>query len=307
MRKTKKAVSCLAAATASLVIAATPALSAPKPAPAAPAEVTAGMVVVDADSGETTLQANEHHKFRSASVVKLLIAIDYLENLGPGQEIPKEDKALLQPMLRSSNDKAASTFWVKGGQKAIIDRMVDEIGLEDTAPPEQEGMWGYTALSAADVARTYDYLLHDADPEVRDFVLGNLRKHTTCADDGFDQSFGLPSATDERVAVKQGWSGFGEGPAPGEECAAASDDPATTAAVLASPEVARAGADAPGESTGPAPISAGGIDIKRPAMHTTGIVDGDKIVVLLTLEPEGTDWATAATRTTVLAKALVEA
>ncbi|CAL99567.1 hypothetical protein A8924_0604 [Saccharopolyspora erythraea NRRL 2338] len=299
MNRTKRAVTGLAAATASLVIAATPALSAPQ-APQVDPGITLGYTVVDARSGETTLQSNEHEQFRSASVVKLLIALDYLEGLEPGAEIPAEDEALLQPMLRSSNDAAASTFWVRGGQKAIVERMADKLDLDDTRPPAKEGMWGYTALSASDVAKTYRYVLDDTEPEVRDFIMGNLRKHTTCADDGFDQSFGLAGAPGAD-AVKQGWSGFGAAPEPGEECRDSSDDPAATARVLNSPEVARARQIAPGEDPDDAPE----IDLKRPAMHTTGTVDdGDKIVVLLTLEPEKTDWQTAAKRTTQIAKAL---
>jgi hypothetical protein len=291
----KKAATGLAAATAGLLLAAAPAHAAPIE------DVTAGYVVVDADSGETTLQHNEHMKFRSASVVKLLIAIDYLETLD-GAEIPAEDRALLEPMLRSSNDDAASALWVRGGQKAIVDRMVAQIGLDDTAPPVDEGMWGYTAISAADVAKIYQYILDEAKPEVSEFMLTNLHKHTKCADDKFDQSFGIPSAVDEPGAVKQGWSGFGGAPEPGKECQDSSD-PELTAKVLASPQVAQSRQIAPGE--GPTTRAADDIDLKRPAMHTTGTVgDDEKIIVLLTLEPEKTPWETAAERTTALTKVL---
>ncbi|MER5394436.1 hypothetical protein [Saccharopolyspora sp. NPDC002686] len=165
MKFTEKAVAGLATATAVLLAA--------SPAHAAPSEVTTGYVVVDAETGETQAEQNEHYQFRSASLVKLLIAIDYLENLD-GAEIPAEDRALLEPMLRSSNDDAASALWVRGGQLEIIDRTVKKIGLTDTTPPDQPG------------------------------------------------------------AVKQGWSGFGEGPEPGEECQDSSN-PALTASVLASP------------------------------------------------------------------------
>ncbi|MER7011109.1 hypothetical protein ABT324_06755 [Saccharopolyspora sp. NPDC000359] len=297
MNFTKKAVAGLATATAAVLLAA-------PPVHAAPSDVTTGYVVVDADSGETKAKANEHQKFRSASLVKLLIAIDYLENLD-GEAIPDEDRALLEPMLRSSNDDAASVFWVRGGQQEIIERMVSKIGLTDTAPPpaEQPGVWGYTAVSAADVAKVYQYILDDAAPEVRKFMLTNLRAHTQCAGDGFDQSFGIPSAVEEPGAVKQGWSGFGEGPEPGEECEDSSD-PAMTARVMASPEVQEARRIAPAE----APLTARAatdIDLKRRAMHTTGTVDDDdKIIVLLTLEPEETSWEQAAKTTTALTKLL---
>ncbi|MER6989607.1 hypothetical protein ABT337_23300 [Saccharopolyspora hirsuta] len=296
MNFTKKAVAGLATATAAVLLAASP-------VHAEPSDVTTGYVVVDADSGETKAKDNEHHKFRSASLVKLLIAIDYLEKLD-GAEIPAEDRALLEPMLRSSNDDAASVFWVRGGQQEIIERMVSKIGLTDTAPPpaEQPGVWGYTAVSAADVAKVYQYILDEAAPEVREFMLTNLHAHTKCAGDGFDQSFGIPSAVDEPGAVKQGWSGFGEGPEPGEECEDSSN-PALTASVLASPEVQEARRIAPAEA--PGTRAAGDIDLKRRAMHTSGTVgDDDKIIVLLTLQPEDTSWEQASKTTTTLTKLL---
>ncbi|MEU6264286.1 hypothetical protein [Saccharopolyspora shandongensis] len=115
-------------------------------------------------------------------------------------------------------------------------------------------------------------------------------------------AFGIPSAVAEPGAVKQGWSGFGGAPAQGEECQDSSD-PGLTAKVLASPEVAQARQIAPGE--GPTTRAADDIDLKRPAMHTTGTVgDDEKIIVLLTLEPEKTPWETAAKRTTAITKML---
>ncbi|MGP4018428.1 hypothetical protein [Saccharopolyspora sp. 5N708] len=296
MNFAKRAAVGLATATAGLLLAATPSHAVP-----ISDGMTVGYVVVDTESGETVLQFHEHDKFRSASLVKLLIAIDYLEALD-GKEIPAEDRALLEPMLRASNDDAASALWVRGGQQAIVDRMVAKIGLVDTAPPTDEGMWGYTALSAADVARIYQYILHDAAPEVREFMLTNLRAHTKCADDKFDQSFGIPSGVREPGAVKQGWSGFGAAPEPGAECQDSSD-PGLSARLLSSPEVQRAQQIAPGEDATPA--AASDIDLTRPAMHTSGTVgDDEKIIVLLTLEPEQTSWDTAAERITALTKLL---
>ncbi|MEU6132031.1 hypothetical protein ABZ805_22890 [Saccharopolyspora sp. NPDC047091] len=298
---------CLGAAAAGVALLATPGIAT---AADLPSGSTAAHVVVDDATGRVASQQNEHQVFRSASVVKLLIALDYFDRLGPSGEMSAEDRAMLEPMLRSSNDDAASAFWVRGGGAEIIERSVAELGLADTVPPpaDDAGVWGYTGVSAADVATTYRYLLHEASPRARDFVLGNLEKHTRCAADGFDQSFGLPSATDEDVAVKQGWAGFGEGPEDGQECAA-SDDPALTRSLLASPEVARAKAAAPAEAAPEAApgarAAAGDLDLTRKAMHTTGIVDGE-IVVLLTLQPEQTDWRTATEAVTAKTTELLE-
>lgn len=180
MRRTIRAATCLALA--NTVITTTPAFSAPEPR--VPDGTTASYLV--ADSGEVEPGKGEHEQYRSASIVKLLLAIDYLENLGPGTDLPEEDQALLEPMLRSSDDAAASLFWVRGGQARSV----------------------------------------------------------------------------------------------------ASREAAT-----------------------PAPRSRpSDLDLTRRAMHTTGVVDGhDKILAVLTLEPEGTHWNTSAQRITGLPRALDEA
>ena len=261
-----------------------------------PANSTAAHVVMDESGGKVRSKHDEHRKFRAASVVKLLIAVDHLERLDQAKPIPEEDKLLLQPMLRSSNDDAASDFWLRNGGAEIIERSVAKMGLQDTVPPpaDQSSVWGYTGTSASDIAKTYRYILDKTDARTRDFVLTNLGKHTKCAADGFDQSFGLPSAAPEADAAKQGWSGFGDGPAPGQECND-SDDPARTGQLLSSEPVQRSKTSASAESRGGArPFAANGdVDLTRRAMHTTGIADG-KIVVLLTLQPDGTPWQTAA-------------
>jgi hypothetical protein len=161
-----------------------------------PAGVTAGVAVFDRVNGTFTEQLNTTMQFRSASVVKLLIALDYLWPLGPAYQIPPADRARLDVMLRSSDDDAASDFYVRGGYEAIINRMVPRLNLRNTAPPPANlrGYWGYTAISAADVVRIYRFLLDTAPAPVREYVMGNLHQSTKCGTDGFNQSFGIPSA-----------------------------------------------------------------------------------------------------------------
>jgi len=262
-----------------------------------PEGMTASYLVVDQETGKT-FGADEHKQYRSASLVKLFIALDYLESHGPDYEIPADDLALLEPMLRSSNDDAASTLWVRDGWEEIVKRMVTTIGLTDTAPPAERGKWGYTAISAADIAKTYQYIQHEANAKYRDFIMGNLAQSTKCGSDGFDQSFGIPSAVPGAKAVKQGWSGYGAAPAPGEEC---SETDANVLRVLNSPEVRAATAVA---SSGDGTVSAQDIDLTSRAMHTSGTVgaDSDKIVVVLTLEPTTLSWQDSASRITELTR-----
>lgn len=250
-----------------------------KAAPAAvqvPNGVTAGVAVFDRQTGTFTEQLNTSTRFRSASVVKLLLALDFLWNRGPDYTVPAADRALLEPMLRSSYDDAADHYWEENGGSAIITRMVGRLGLKDTAPPPTgyEGYWGYTSLSARDTVTIYRYLLDSAPGPVRDFVMGNLRGSTRCASDHFDQHFGIAGAFEKPWAVKQGWSGssFEKG-----TCGPTSAAGAT-------------------RSAGAAPAAAD-VDLTRPALHSTGTVGaGDRsIVAVFTLHPVGTSYGKAYT------------
>ncbi|MEU6394641.1 hypothetical protein [Streptomyces sp. NPDC046939] len=242
-----------------------------------PSGVSAGVAVFDRQTGTFTEQLNTSTRFRSASVVKLLLALDYLWNRGPDYTVPAADRAWLEPMLRASDDDAASAYWSGHGGTAIITRMVGRLGLKDTAPPPTgyEGYWGYTALSARDTVTIYRYLLDSAPGPVRDFVMGNLRQSTRCASDRFDQHFGIAGAFEKPWAVKQGWSG--------SSYEKGTCGPPRTAAAT--------------RTASPAPAAAADVDLTRPALHSTGTVGaGDRsIVAVFTLHPVGTSYGKAYT------------
>nr|WP_308294764.1 hypothetical protein [Streptomyces sp. JJ66] len=266
------------------------------PAVNLPPGVTAGIAVYDRQRGEFTEQHDADRQFRSASVVKLLLALDVLDDLGPGEKVPAADRARLEAMLTSSDDRQASHYWARRGGSQIIQRMVTRLGLTGTAPPPAgyPGYWGYTALTAADTVRVYRHILDDASRAVRDLIMDSLHQATRCAADGYDQGFGIASAFEHPRAVKQGWSGFRSG-----GCTA--DTPVT-------PDAAARAADAPSRSggAGRAAAEAGGVDLVREALHTTGTVGADDraIVAVFTLHPNGTSYGTAYSRLTRLASSL---
>jgi hypothetical protein len=247
-----------------------------------PKGVRAGYMVFDRASGKVALQHNAHGTVRSASVVKILIAVDYLEARG-GRSVPAADLALLRGMLRSSDDAAATALWRRGGRGAIVRRMVARMRLADTAPPPatHPGYWGYTAISAYDIVKAYRYVLERAHPRIRRFVIGELRRATRCGKDRFDQYFGIPRAVPRPWAVKQGWSGFGTVPA----------DPCGSR-------------PAGGTAFRLRPVAHPYLGLGRPVLHTTGTVGGDdrRIVVVLTLHPAGTPFGTASSRLTSLTR-----
>lgn len=260
-----------------------------------PPGVTAGIAVFDRRNGTFTERLDADRRFRSASVVKLLIVLDHLWDRGPDHPIPDSERERLDPMLRSSDDGAASHFWAANGQGAIVDRMVTRLGLTHTArpPATHPGYWGYTALTAADTVRIYRYLLDEAPAPVREYVMGNLREATRCATDGFDQYGGIPSAFERPWAVKQGWSGFGSSGecAPGESRSGGEGRAGDTGERRTARRAAAADLD---------------LDLVSEALHTTGTVGADdrSIVAVFTLHPDGTPYGTAYSALTSLTGSL---
>ncbi|MEU0131923.1 hypothetical protein [Streptomyces sp. NPDC006289] len=278
-----------------------------------PENVTAGVAVFDRRTGRFTESLQADRAFRSASVVKLLLALDFLWDRGPDYQLPQADRERIEAMLSRSDDAAANHYWSVGGGSAVVSRMVPRLGLTGTAPPPTgyPGYWGYTATTAADTVRVYRYLLDTAPTPVRDLVMGALHRSERCAADGFDQGFGLPSAFDGPGAVKQGWSGFASGGCVSPEPPAAA--PGRAADAVPRPPMPVDGVDGPGSrwrSTSDTSPSGGAstavVDLTSDALHTTGTVGPDDrtVVAVLTLHPDGTPYGTAYSKVTALTGSL---
>jgi hypothetical protein len=156
-------------------------------------------IVFDRAKGTFALSVNADRTYTSASLVKLLIALNALE---AGQS-----PTLVQKMLSRSDDAVASRLWVDGGETSIVTNAVQRMGLTGTQPPSSPGRWGDTKITAADVVRIYNYLLDEAPAAAREIILHALLDATEYGSDGFRQYFGIPDAVGGLPwAVKQGWS-----------------------------------------------------------------------------------------------------
>ena len=137
--------------------------------------------------------------YTSASLVKLFIAFEALRQGEPAGEVAE--------MLSRSDDDVASRLWMRLGGPEIVTSWATRIGLKSTTPPADAGHWGSTLVTAADLVRTYRYLMDEAPAGTRQVVLRALDGATEHGADGFDQFFGIPGAvTAADWAVKQGWS-----------------------------------------------------------------------------------------------------
>lgn len=166
----------------------------------------AGFELYDRESGKTLASADADRPFYTASVVKLLIAIDEVNN-GGTFALPDADAVEdLTEMLEGSNDAIASAFWAQNGGTTIVTRTAALIGLTRTTPPTDPTQWGMAKTSAADVVKTYEYLDHVVPDEVSAPLLAALGNARNPADDGWDQYFGVPDGLPGRAwQIKQGW------------------------------------------------------------------------------------------------------
>jgi hypothetical protein len=164
---------------------------------------TVGAFVLDRQTGTELLTIEPDRQFRSASLVKLLIAIDTLASGGD----PKFTKSI-SAMLSRSDDAIASSLWVQGGGGALVTRTSALLGLTGTAlpPPSRPGRWGDVSLTARDVVRIYEYVLTALPEEQRTLMVDAMANAPRAAADGFDQYFGIPDGLGGTWAIKQGWS-----------------------------------------------------------------------------------------------------
>ncbi len=94
-----------------------------------------------------------HRRFHSASVVKSMLLVAYLRTLaGQHRSLDSASRALLYPMIHSSDNEAASAVLAIVGE-AALDRVARDAHMVDY---ESGGaFWGFTEISAADLARFF--------------------------------------------------------------------------------------------------------------------------------------------------------
>jgi hypothetical protein len=166
---------------------------------AAAGGVDLGLAVVDLETGA----AAGHHAdapFRSASLSKLLVAVDMLTS----GEIPADDLERLRRALSLSDDDAMNALWTLHDGMGAIARVAAQAGLTATRAPVDASQWGDVEMSANDVTALYRFIATTLPATSRDFIVTALSAASPTAADGFDQAYGLLAPGIGGYA-KQGW------------------------------------------------------------------------------------------------------
>jgi hypothetical protein len=96
---------------------------------------------------------NLHLRFHSASTVKSMLLVAYLQMLAAdGRRLDDRDRDLLYPMIHSSSNEAATDVLDAVGETRL-DGVAREAGMRDYLPGG--ATWGFTEISAADMARFF--------------------------------------------------------------------------------------------------------------------------------------------------------
>jgi hypothetical protein len=109
------------------------------------------LAVVDSQGQLRGVRLREH--FQSASVVKVMMLVAYLQRLDAEHRgLRSADTSLLDPMIHISDNEAASAVLSVVGDASLA-RVAREAGMRDYAPGV--GWWAFTQTSAADQARFF--------------------------------------------------------------------------------------------------------------------------------------------------------
>jgi hypothetical protein len=156
---------------------------------------SSGFAVVDSRGHLSGVRLHEH--FRTASVVKAMMLVAYLQMLAAHHRaLSAGDRGLLYPMIHVSDNNAASAVLANVGVGALA-RLARQAGMSDYAPGV--GWWAFTQTSAADQARFFAALDRLTPPRFYGYARGLLS--------GIDaaQSWGVPAVARPR------WQGFVKG------------------------------------------------------------------------------------------------
>jgi len=144
------------------------------------------------------------------STVKIWLAADFLSRArAAGTPISAADMALLQKMIRLSDDIAADRFFARNGRFASIDRMVKTCHLTETIPDRERQRWSKTEISPRDLARLGLCIADGTatNPTDTAWILDQMRH--VGGDGLFGIKFALPPADANVLAIKNGWYNHG--------------------------------------------------------------------------------------------------
>jgi hypothetical protein len=136
--------------------------------------------------------------YRSASVVKAMLLVAYLRRDDVRRRaLRAEERALLDPMVRRSDNRAADAIHARVGLAALT-RLAQRVGMRQFGP---HPVWGGTTITADDQARLFLRIDRLVPRRHRAYAMGLLRGVVP------EQRWGIAAAAPRGwlIAFKGGW------------------------------------------------------------------------------------------------------
>jgi hypothetical protein len=169
------------------------------------------VAVLDRATGELSLGRQATEPYYTASLAKVLVAVDILDRRRLEALVVSEaDIDLIRRALGPSDDEAMNVLWVRFDGPGAAGRVSGRLGLTGTTAPRDPSQWGDMSVTATDIVRIWQYILDEIPAADRDLLISAMAAAPAIAADGFDQAFGLlaPSVDGPGApgaVAKQGW------------------------------------------------------------------------------------------------------
>jgi len=176
---------------------------------AADPDTQLAVAVYDRVTGETATGKRGQEPYYTASLAKVVLAVDMLDRRRlAGLEFSEGDLTLLRRALSASDDSAMNALWAKFDGQGAAARVSQRLQLSGTSAPDDPTQWGEMSVPASDFVRIWRYILDELPGADRDLLVSDMAAAPATANDGFNQAFGLlaPAVKGPTGAVaKQGW------------------------------------------------------------------------------------------------------
>jgi beta-lactamase class A len=195
-----------------LILALLPALAAPAAAPASPPphwkpHVAAARAYAAGRAGDVSFAVRTERRtwswrgttpYRSASVVKAMLLVAYLRRGDVRRRaLRRDERALLDPMVRRSDNSAANAIHARVGL-AALSALGRRVGMRHFVP---HPVWGGSTITADDQARLFLRIDRLVPRRHRAYAMSLLRGVIP------EQRWGIAAAVPRgwRIAFKGGW------------------------------------------------------------------------------------------------------
>src|SRR5690606_234405 len=114
---------------------------------------TVAVAVLDRQTGEFAQGEAAATPMYSASLVKVIVAVDLLQRSHGGEPLSDVDRELIRRALSASDDEAMNVLWDQNDGLCGGVRVAVQAGMVETRWSEDAAMWGQSVGSARDLGR----------------------------------------------------------------------------------------------------------------------------------------------------------